>query len=71
MQVSETTTTSKTDTVTLVIPKYQVAIMVKEDDTLVDQGRNSYSMNALMLSGCTSLDNGISKPTANGENNVP
>ena len=40
MQVSETTTTSETDTVTIVIPKSQVAIMVKEGDNLVDQLKN-------------------------------
>ena len=42
MQVSGITTTSDTDTVTLVIPKSQAAIMVIEDDTIVDKGGNSY-----------------------------
>ena len=69
-KVSATTTTSDTDTVTLVIPNYQVAMLSKKGDTLVDQGVKPYTTNYLMLSGRTSLDNGISKPTSNGENNT-
>ena len=66
IQLPETTVTINTDTVTLVIPKYQVAILFKKVDNLVDQGRNSYSMNALMLSSHKFLDHKISKPTENG-----
>ena len=70
MQVSETTTTSNTYTVILVIPKSQVVMLSKKGDTLVDQGGDSYLINALMLSDRNSLDNGISNPTANGETNI-
>ena len=71
MQVSETTTTSNTDTVNLLIPKFQVAMMAKKGDTIIYQGGNSYSMDVLMLSGFISLDHIISKPTYNGETNSP
>ena len=70
MQVSETITTSNTYTVTLVLTNSQVAMLDKRGATLVDQVRNSYPMNALMLSGCTSLDRVISKTTSNGETNT-
>ena len=40
IQVSVATTTSNTNTVTLVIPKSQVAILAKKEATLVDQGGN-------------------------------
>ena len=70
MQVPVTTTTSNTDTVTPVILKSQVSMLAKKGDTLVDQGGNSYSINALMLSGCTSLDHGISNTAANWETNI-
>ena len=66
-----TTTTSDTDTATLVIPKSQVAMLSKNGDTLVDQVGNSYSKNALMLSDFKSLDLVISKPTANEDTDSP
>ena len=65
------TNTSDTGTVELVITKPQVAIMAKKGDNIIDQGGNSYSMNALMLLGCTFLDHVISKNKANGNPNVP
>ena len=68
--MSETTTTSDTDTVTLVIHKYQVDMLAKNGATLVDQGGNSYSINSLMLSGRMSLDCGIYKPKSNGDSNI-
>ena len=71
MQVQATTTTSNTYTVNLLIPKFQVAMMAKKGDTIIDQGGNSYSMNVLMLSGFIYLDHIISKPTSNGETNSP
>ena len=71
MQVSATTTTSDTDTVTIVIPKSQVAMMAKKGSTLVDQCGTSYLINACMLSDRASLDHVISKPIANGETNTP
>ena len=48
-----------------------MAILAKKGVTLVNQGRNSYPMNDLMLSDCTSLDHVISKPTDNVETNTP
>ena len=71
MKVLATTTTSETDTVSLVIPKSQVAILAKNGATLVYQGGKLYSMNALMILYYKFLDHGISKPTANGQTNVP
>ena len=71
MQVLTTTTKSNTYTVTLVLPKPQVNMLSKRGATLVDQGKNSYLNNALMLSGHTSFDRVISKPTANGDTNLP
>ena len=32
------------------IPKYQVSMLVKRGDTIIYQGVNSYSMNALKIS---------------------
>ena len=64
-------TTRDTDTVTLDITKSQVAILAKRGTTLVDQGRNSYLMNALMLSGCTYLGHGMYKPTVNRVTKAP
>ena len=66
IQVSATATTSDTYTITLVIPKSQVAMMVKMETPLVDKGGNSYSLNALMPSGRTYLGHIISKPIGNG-----
>ena len=66
MQVLVTKTTSNIDTVTLVIPNSQVSMLAKKGSTLVNQGRNSYSINALMLSDCKSLDNVITNTTYNG-----
>ena len=71
MQVSETTTTSNTDTVTLMIPKSQVSMLAKKGATLVDQVVNSYLINALVISDHKYLDCGIYKPTSNGETNTP
>ena len=67
MQVSGAATTSNTDTVTLDIPKSEVAMMSKKGYSLVYQYRNSYLMNALMISGRTSLGHGISKHKVNEE----
>ena len=66
-----TTTTSNIDTLTLVIPKSQMAMLAKKGATLVDQGRNVYLSNALMLSDCKSLYHVIYKPISNGETNTP
>ena len=71
IQVSGTTTTSDTETVTLVIPNPRVAMLAKKGATLFDQGGNSYLINALMLLGCTSFDHGIYKPKYNGGTNSP
>ena len=45
-------------------------MLAKKGDTLVDQGGNSYSVNALMLSGRTSIGCGIFEHTVNGKTNV-
>ena len=71
MQVMEAETTRNTYTVNPEIPNCQVSMLFKKGATLVDQGGNSYSMNALILSGCTSLGNGNPKPIVNGETNKP
>ena len=71
MQVSATTNEIDTDIVSFVIPKSQVAMLAKKGDTLIDQGRKSYLINALMLSDHNSLDHGIFKLTANGGTKSP
>ena len=71
MRVLVAATKSDTDTVNLEIPKSQVYMMSKKGYNLVGQGGNSYSMNALMLSGHPSLGLGISNPTVNGDTNAP
>ena len=71
VQFLAVTTTIDVDTGTLMIPKSQVAILAKKGYTLVDQNGNSYSMNDLILPGCTSFGSGITKPTVNGETNTP
>ena len=58
-------------TQTLLLLRYLSPKFTKNGDTLVDQGGNSYSMNALMISGCTSLGHGLFKPAVNGETNTP
>ena len=50
MQVSDTETPSAIDTITIEITKSQVAMLSKKGATIIDQGGNSYSMNALTLS---------------------
>ena len=71
IQVLFTTITSNIDTLTLVIPKSQMAMLANKGATLVDQGGYVYLSNALMLSDCKSLYHVIYKPIANGETNTP
>ena len=71
MKVLVYVTTSNIYTVTLVIPKSQVVMLAKKVGTLVDQGGNSYLMNAFMLPSCTYLYHVIPKPTVNGGTNAP
>ena len=50
MQVSDAESPSAIDTITIEIPKSQVATMSKKGANIIDQRGNSYSMNALTLS---------------------
>ena len=50
MQVSAAATKIAMDTITIEIPKSQVAILAKNGATFVVQGGNSYSMNAMKFS---------------------
>ena len=51
MKVSATATKSDIDTVTIVIPKYQVAMLDKKGANIVDQVGKSYLTNALIIPG--------------------
>ena len=55
MQVLVVATTSDIDTATIEIPKSQVTMLSNKGDALIDQCRNSYLMNALILSGLKSF----------------
>ena len=72
MQVSDAATQSATDTIAIEIPKYQVAMLAKKGDTLVDQRGNSYFMSAMKFSNrksCENSNDGASKNKFNGDIN--
>ena len=50
MQVSYAETASAIDTITIEITKSQVTMLSQKGTTIIVQGGNSYSMNALTLS---------------------
>ena len=55
-------------TITIELPKSQVAMLAKKGATLVDQGGKYYSMNATT---CKNSNDGSSKNNFNGEINPP
>ena len=74
MQMTAAETSSAINTFTIGIPKSQVAMMAKRGYTLIDQGGNSYSMNALTLSNFMFNEDGVngsSRNKVNGEINPP
>ena len=74
MQVSDAETPSAINTITIDIPKSQVAMLSKKGDTIIYQGSNSYSMNALTLSKRMFHEDGVNgdyKNKVNGKINPP
>ena len=59
MRVSSDTTSSDMDTIMIEIPKSQLAMLLKKGSTLIDQGGNLYSMNALTLSNLMFHEDGV------------
>ena len=68
MQVSAAATPSAINTVTINIPKSQVAMLAKKGATIVNQGGNSYSMNALRLSNIMFNEDGVNGSSNNKVN---
>ena len=74
MQVSDAETPSAIDTITIKITKSQVAMLSNKGATIIDQGGNSYSINALTLSNRMFHEygvNGYYKNKTNGDINPP
>ena len=74
MQVSDAETPTATDTIMTDITKSQVAMLPKKGEIHIDQGGNSYSMNALTLSNRMFYEddvNGDYRNKVNGEINPP
>ena len=74
MQVSNDVTPTTTDTIMTDITKSQVAMVPKKGDSHIDQGGNSYSMNASTLSNRMFHEDGVNgdyRNKVNGEINPP
>ena len=74
MQVSDAETPSATDTIMTDITKSQVTMLSKKGAIHIDQGGNSYSMNALTLSNRMFIEDGVNgdyRNKVNGEINQP
>ena len=65
MQVSDAESPSAIDTITIEIPKSQVAMLTKNRATLIDQGGDSYSMNILTLSNFMFHEDGVNGASDN------
>ena len=67
MQVLSTTAPRSMDTITVESTKYQLAMLAKKGASIVDQGGNSYLMNAMTFSTIAPCDSGLYKNKLNGE----
>ena len=68
MQVSAAATPSAINTVTIKIPKSQVAMLAKKGATIFDQGGDSYSMNASRISNIMFNEDGVNGASNNKVN---
>ena len=68
MRVSSDTTPSDMDTIMIEIPKSQVAMLLKKGSTLIDQGGDSYSMNASRISNIMFNEDGVNGASNNKVN---